>query len=176
MEKRDNGLVLLGRLCRVWGLRGELLFQPENDGALPYHRNFSSLHLEDVDRPYPVDGWRIDGSGRLYIHLCGIDGPEEAKSFSDRLVYVHRDELPETGEGVYYVYRLVDMTANYEDGEEAGRIVSIEPGAGGANDVLVVKTPQGEERLFPFVKTVVVSIDPEAGRVILRRLGEEEVI
>ncbi len=176
MEKRDNGLVLLGRLCRVWGLRGELLFRPENDGALPYHRNFSYIHLEGVDRPVAVDGWRIDGSGRLYIHLCGIETREEAKPFSDSLVYVHRDELPETAEGVYYVCQLVDMTVSYEDGEEAGRIVSIEPGAGGANDILVVKTPQGEERLFPFVKTVVVSIDPEAGRVILRRLGEEEII
>ncbi|MCK4593132.1 16S rRNA processing protein RimM, partial [bacterium] len=173
MEKRDNELVLLGRLCRPWGLRGELLFQPEHDGTLPFHTNFTEVHLEGVEKPVAVDGWRVDGSGRLYLRLHGIETREEAKPFSDRLVYVHRDELPETGEGVYYVYQLVDLTVLYEDGVEVGRILRVEPGAGGANDVLVVKTPRGEERLFPFARAAVVSIDPEAGRVVLRRMGEE---
>jgi 16S rRNA processing protein RimM len=174
LEKNDE-LVLLGRLGRPWGLRGELMFRPENAGALPFHLNFTALFIEGVEEPLEVEGWRVDGSGRLYLHLRGIDAPEGARALSDRPVYVRRADLPETGAGVWYVYRLVGLTARYPDGTPAGRIVDVEPGAGAANDVLVVETPEGGELLVPFVRAVVLSVDPEGGRVVLRRMSEDEV-
>lgn len=173
--EKDDELILLGRLGRAWGLQGELLFRPENDGGLRFHRRFTVVFVEGVVGPQDVEGWREDGSGKLYLQLRGIETPEAAKALSDSPVYVQRAALPETGEGVWYVYQLVGLSVLYEDGAEIGEVVAVEPGAGGADDVVVVRTPRGGERLFPFNMAVVVSLDLKSGRMVLRRMEEEEV-
>ena len=180
MEPEDE-LILLGRLGRPWGLRGELLFHPENSGGLPFHRKISRVRLEGAPEPVTVDSWRTDGSGRLYLRLAGIETPEGAGTFAGRSVYVFPDELPKRGSpgkngaDFWYVFQLVGLAACYPDGAAAGRIVDVEPGAGGANDVLVIETPGGGELLVPFVRAVVLAVDPVDGKVILRRMEEEEV-
>jgi 16S rRNA processing protein RimM len=180
LEPEDE-LILLGRLGRTWGLLGELLFHPENSGGLPFHRKITRVRLEGAPEPVTVDSWRTDGSGRLFLRLAGIETPEGAGTFAGRPVYVSPDELPKPGSpgenvaGVWYVYQLVGLTARYPDGAAAGRIVDVEPGAGGANDVLVIETPGGGELLVPFVRAVVLAVDPGGGKVILRRMEEEEV-
>ncbi|HUT98549.1 MAG TPA: ribosome maturation factor RimM [bacterium] len=178
MEPEDE-LILLGRLGRPWGLRGELAFRPENSGGLPFHEKITRVLLGG--EPFTVESWRTDGSGRLYLRLAGVETPEGAGVFAGRSVYVSPDELPvhgspgENGAGVWYVYRLVGLAARYADGGEAGRIVGVEPGAGGAADVLVIETPGGGELLVPFVRAVVLAVDPDGGRVVIRRMEEEEV-
>jgi 16S rRNA processing protein RimM len=172
----EDEAILLGRLGRPWGLRGELRFLPENTGGLPFHERITRVRLDG--RPFTVDSWRADGSGRLYLHLAGIESPETAAALAGRPVYVSPDELPppgENGAGVWYVYRLVGLAACYDDGGEAGRIAGVEPGAGGAADVLVIETPGGGELLVPFVRAVVLAVDPDGGRVVIRRMEEEEV-
>jgi 16S rRNA processing protein RimM len=175
MGKSYSEPVLLGRLGRAWGLRGEMVFRPESDGGLPFHRQLTTLIVEGVDETLEAEGWRIDGSGRLYVRLAGIDTPEKARVLSGRPVYISPARLPETEEGVWYVYQLVGLNVLYTDGTEVGRVVDVEPGVGGANDVLVVETPDGGECLYPFIERVVVSVDIEGGKVVLLRTGEEEV-
>jgi 16S rRNA processing protein RimM len=172
----EDELILLGRLGRPWGLRGELAFRPENSGGLPFHEKIGRVVVGDES--YTVVSWRADGSGRLFLRLAGVETPEGAGVFAGRSVYVSPDGLPvpgENGAGVWYVYRLVGLTARYADGGEAGRITDVEPGAGGAADVLVIETPEGGELLVPFVRAVVLEVDPDAGRVVIRRMEEEEV-
>jgi len=174
-----NELILLGRMGRPWGLRGELAFRPENAGGLPFHEQITRVRLDGES--HTVDSWRVDGSGRLYLRIAGVETPEDAGAFAGRSVYVSPDELPvcgasgEDGAGVWYVYRLVGLAARYDDGEDAGRIAGVEPGAGGAADVLVIETPGGGELLVPFVRALVLAVDPDGGVVVIRRLEEEEV-
>lgn len=174
----EDELILLGRLGRPWGLRGELAFRPENSGGLPFHRKIARIRLEGAPEPFTVESWRADGSGRLYLRLAGVETPEGAGAFAGRSVFVSPNELPvpgENGDGVWYVYRLVGLAVRYADGSEAGRITDVEPGAGGAADVLVIETPEGGELLVPFVRAVVLAVEPDAGRVVIRRMEEEEV-
>jgi 16S rRNA processing protein RimM len=177
----EDELILLGRLGRPWGLRGELLFHPENTGGLPFHRKIARIRPEGAPEPVAVDSWRTDGAGRLFLRLAGIETPEGAGAFAGRPVYVTPDELPKpasTGEndaGAWYVYQLAGLAVLYPDGAEAGRVLDVEPGAAGANDVLVIETPGGGELRVPFVRAVVLEVNPAGGRVVIRRLEEEEV-
>jgi 16S rRNA processing protein RimM len=76
---------------------------------------------------------------------------------------VPRDSLPEPEPGSYYVFQLVGLEVEEEDGETLGRVVEVEPGP--ANDVLELDSGLA----LPLVDACVVKVDLAAGRILVRR-------
>jgi 16S rRNA processing protein RimM len=70
-------------------------------------------------------------------------------------------ELPPAGEGEFYVFQLVGLTAVEEDGRELGRVQDVVPGV--ANDVLEL---EGGISL-PMVEDCVRAVDLEGGRIVI---------
>ena len=74
---------------------------------------------------------------------------------------VRRDALAATGEGEYYVFQLVGLKVEEEDGDVLGVVQDVTPGV--ANDVLELDSGL----LLPMVEECVLSIDLEAGRILV---------
>ena len=74
---------------------------------------------------------------------------------------VRRDALAATGEGEYYVFQLVGLKVEEEDGDVLGVVQDVTPGV--ANDVLELDSGL----LLPMVDECVLSIDLEAGRILV---------
>jgi 16S rRNA processing protein RimM len=75
---------------------------------------------------------------------------------------VHREDLPEAGDGQYYWSDLIGLKVVHRDGTELG--IVDEMLETGANDVMVVKGEK--ERLIPFVRDeIVINVDLSDGRV-----------
>jgi 16S rRNA processing protein RimM len=76
---------------------------------------------------------------------------------------VPRDSLPEPEAGSYYVFQLVGLAVEEEDGETLGQVVEVAPGV--ANDVLELDTGLA----LPLVDACVQQVDLDAGRIVVRR-------
>jgi 16S rRNA processing protein RimM len=74
---------------------------------------------------------------------------------------VRRDALAATGEGEYYVFQLVGLRVEEEDGDVLGVVQDVTPGV--ANDVLELDSGL----LLPMVEECVLSIDLDAGRILV---------
>lgn len=74
---------------------------------------------------------------------------------------VRRDALAATGEGEYYVFQLVGLRVEEEDGDVLGVVQEVTPGV--ANDVLELDSGL----LLPMVEECVLSIDLDAGRILV---------
>lgn len=166
-------LIEIGKLGRPWGVRGEQLFRPFNEGGLEFYQRFDRVVVDGRSRD--VAGWREDGGGRLYLRLAGVDSPEAAKTYSGGLVSVSATELPQNPAGVYYEYQLIGLTVIDGSGATVGVVEGLQAGAGGANDVLVVRCEDGEEWLVPFVAAYVGEIDLDAGRLTVSDYDAEGV-
>ena len=92
--------------------------------------------------------------------LQGMDTPEAARAFSGLSVWVPRSQLPEPEEGTHYWTDLVGLQVVTVDGQVLGVVEYVF--ATGANDVLAVREPSGEERLLPFNHEVVQNVDTSA--------------
>jgi 16S rRNA processing protein RimM len=74
---------------------------------------------------------------------------------------VRRDALAPTGEDEYYVFQLVGLSVEQEDGAVLGTVVDVAPGV--ANDVLALDSGIA----LPMVEDCVLSVDLEAGRILI---------
>jgi len=100
--------------------------------------------------------------------LVGVETPEDARLATGSQIAVGREELPAAAPGEYYWSDLEGLAAFGRDGELLGRIEEFR--ATPAGTVVVIR---GERQHWvPFVKERIVTVDLDAGRVVLDWAGD----
>lgn len=159
----DSDFVVIGRVRRAHGTRGEVCVEPITD----FPERFNSLREVLIRKPdgearsAGVEGVRWKGKLAL-VKLAGVDDRDEAGKYGGALLGVSRRDVEPAGEDEYYHFDLVGCRVIDEEGAEVGLVKGVLRMP--ASDVLVV-TEGGREMLVPTVKQVVKQVDLE-GRVI----------
>ena len=93
---------------------------------------------------------------------------DQAESLVGCELWIPRSSLPPLDEDTHYWVDLIGLSVFTADGEYLGRISDII--ATGANDVYVVKTPEGypvEEILLPAIASVILEVDQQDQKMIV---------
>ena len=102
----------------------------------------------------------------LIVHFDGFENPEEAIRLRGKVVFVKAEGLPKLPEGEYYHHQLIGLTVVDEKEQTLGVLESILET--GANDVYVIRTPEGKELLLPAIEEVVLVVDLDKHQMIVR--------
>ncbi len=132
-----DDMVLVGRIARPHGLRGEVLVQSETDfpgvrfaeGATLHARRGAAVVTLEIDRSR-------QHAGRPLIGFRGVDSIDEVGALG-RELRIPESALAPLPEGEYYWYQYVGAPVQTESGERVGTVARVEP-TGGAG-VLVVQ-------------------------------------
>ena len=167
--------VVVGRIGRPHGVRGELSVEPRTDeperrfvvgttltteapgGGVPHGPGRpTSLQVEAVR-------WHQD---KLLVRFAEINDRNAAEAARGLvlLVDVPLGEVPEDPEE-FYDHQLVGLRVETTEGQVVGELAAIRHGA--AQDLLVVHRPEGGEALVPFVEALVPTVDVAGGRVVV---------
>jgi 16S rRNA processing protein RimM len=156
----------VGLLRRPHGLRGDLLMEVLTD--FPQRlRPGARLFVGEKHTPMTIASVRTHNDG-LLIRFRGIEDPESAAKWRGSLVFVRADDRPPLPEGEFYHHQVIGLQVVTESGEQLGRLSEIL--ITGANEVYIVKRPDGRELLLPAIEEVILKIDPPAGQVLVRLL------
>jgi 16S rRNA processing protein RimM len=147
--------LVIGRVLRPHGVRGEFVVQVETD--LPERFEWlKEIFLDDrLARPFGVESARFH-HGSVILKLAGIDDREHAMALRGRSLMIPESEGLPLAEGEYYLYQAIGLAVTTDDGVPLGEIAQILET--GANNVFVVKGPRGEI-LLPDTDDVVLEID-----------------
>lgn len=159
-ESHSTIEVVVGRIGRAHGIRGELTVEPRTDEPDRRFAPGAVLRQEGGPGRLTVAGSRWH-SGRLLVRFEEIEDRTTAETCRGivLLADVPADEQPaEAGE--FWDRDLVGLTVLTADGEVGGEVRRVQHGP---QDLLVVRTQSGEERLVPFVEALVPIVDLEAG-------------
>jgi 16S rRNA processing protein RimM len=152
--------VILGRVVGLFGVRGWIKvysYTEPREAVLDYREWL--LCRDGTWQPVELAEGKRHGKA-VIARLAGIADRDAAAELLGSDIGVHRDALPDPGEGQYYWADLEGLTVVHKDGTELGKVAGLM--ATGANDVLVVDGPV--ERLIPFVPgTVILDVDLDAG-------------
>jgi len=106
----------------------------------------------------------------VIAQLQGCDDRNTAETYHGIEIAIAKSQLPELGDGEFYWRDLVGLDVINRSDIKLGRVTKLMET--GANDVLVVKSPEGAELLIPYVpnhsvievdlKTGVISVDWES--------------
>ena len=102
----------------------------------------------------------------LVVRLDAVADRNTAESLRGSHLAVPREDIDSPPQGSYYHYQIIDMDVLAENGSSLGQVVQIL--RTGSNDVYVVRDGQGKETLVPALADVLLEVDPERGRMVVR--------
>jgi 16S rRNA processing protein RimM len=157
--------VVVGRIGRPHGVRGEVTVEVRTDDPDLRFVPGASFRTDPAARgPLTVTGvhWH---SGTLLLRLEGPSGPidsrEAAETVRNTELLVDVADLPPIEDpDSFYDHQLVGLTARLTDDTVLGEVTAVRHEA---QDLLVVRRPEGGDVLIPFVAAIVPAVDLAAG-------------
>lgn len=165
-DSAEPRFLAVGRVTKPHGVHGEvrvelLTDRPERFGWL------EAIYVGERDpRRVGVVSARQHGAFVL-LKLDGYSTRTEAELLRNELLQVPEDEAIPLEEGEYFLHQLLGLAVVTEDGRDLGRLTSVLET--GANNVFVIQGLQGEV-LVPDIPDVVMAVDIDGGRIIIRPL------
>ncbi|AEG60065.1 ribosome maturation factor RimM [Desulforamulus ruminis] len=154
--------ITVGEIVNTQGIRGEVRVLPTTD----YPERFQSttkilVLLRDQRLEYTIEKvW--PHKQFIIVKFAEIPDLNAAEKMKGALLQITRKELVALPKDNYYIFDLVGLKV-YEEGRELGELVQVLKT--GANDVYVIKPPEGKDLLLPALKSVVKEIDLERGKM-----------
>lgn len=178
-----SDMVVMGRIVAPYGVLGWVKVVPATeqfDGLLAYKTWW--IGKGDSWKEHKVTKAKVHNDV-LLVKLAGIDDRDLAFASKGKQVSVPKEALPEAGEGEYYWSDLIGLTVTNQQAVIFGEIIDVFET--GANDVIVVrpekstvasgielekpvtgsadkkikKNKHEDERLIPFIDSVIVDVD-----------------
>jgi len=166
VKGRPSKWVECGVFGRPWGIKGQFVVFWES-GACPVEVGRGEVWTREPGGghvPHLVLASRFH-NGRSVVSLEGVTNPNEAKLFTNKKIYLPEDVLPKLAKNEYYCYQILGLDVETTSGKKIGKVVKIF--STGSNDVYEVKPPKGETILIPAIKSVVIEVDIEKGKLVI---------
>jgi 16S rRNA processing protein RimM len=158
----SSDLLLVGRVARPHGIRGQVIVNPETDFMEDRFRTGQVLLLGPAERTreYEIRDVRFH-QGRPILALAGVETIEDAVALAGSDLWLPESQLAPLPEGTFYRHDLIGCEVHDAKGTRLGSVTGVE----GTLDrsYLVVD----EHLMIPLVGDIVTSVDIVARRVTI---------
>ena len=160
-----DSMVLVGRIARPHGLRGEVIVSPETDFVEERFTSGATMwtRSDRGDEALTITSARVQ-NGRPVVGFAGFASIEDVERLAGLELRVPEESLQSLGEGAYYQHQLVGCGVETVSGTQVGLVVRVDGGTGGS--LLAVAGARGEV-LIPFAQHICVEIDVTARRIMV---------
>ena len=157
--------ICLGKITGAHGLKGDVK---------------ALVAVDDVETLEAVGTLEIDTASYqiltarfqkncLILNLAEVQTREEAEKLAGKDIWISAGRLPKLAAGEYYWFEILGLEVFRADtGGYLGKVKAIMPTS--AHDVYVVQDKEAEY-FIPAVAEVILSINPEAGRLLIAPEG-----
>ena len=161
----DESTVAVGRITRAHGVQGELAVLvisevPDRfaDGETVWLEDGRTLTVES-SRPH---------KDRLLVRFREVQSREQAEALQRALLVVPESLSPQLPEGSWWDHRIVGCTIETDTGRALGTVHDVIHTA--ANDVWSAVDDEGTETLIPVLRDVILDVDMDAKRIVVREI------
>ena len=164
--------LLLGEIVRPQGIRGEVKVKHYTDDPERFY-DLENVFLKRGDsyEPAVVTKARVQGDD-VYLAIEGVEDRNEAEKLRGVQLWVDRENAVELGEDEVFIADILGAKAYDTKGNEIGVLKDVL--TPGGVDVFVFKTKKGT-LMMPALKTVILEMDADEGKIILDENRLEEV-
>jgi len=150
----------VGQVGAAFGLDGAVKVLPLTDFSDRFDRG-ALLLLDGAERRVE---WSRQAGGGLVVKFAGIDNRTVAELYRGRYLELGEEAGRPAGEDRFYHHQLIGLEVVTASGRGLGRIEEVleKP----ANDVWVSRDG-ADEHLIPATKDAVVTVDLDAGRIVV---------
>ena len=150
-------MILVGRIARPHGIRGQVVVNPETDFVEERYTAGATLWTRSSrgEEQLTIASARVQ-NGRPVIGFEGCATVEDAERLAGLELRVPEETLTPLDAGTYYHHQLVGCEVATADGRRVGDVARVDGGSAGS--LLVVNGARGEI-LIPLAADICVDID-----------------
>ena len=158
----------VGVISSSHGVRGEVKVYPTTDDI----ERFDLLSSVMVDTNKGIETLNIESvryaKGMVLIKFKEFSSIDDMMPYKGCDLLVSREDALPLREGEYYISDLIGLDAIEDTGRELGSLTDVLQT--GANDVYIIKSPEGKEYLIPAIKDCIKSISLEENRIVIHMI------
>lgn len=154
----------VGKIVNTHGLKGEVKVMPSTSDVNNFKR-YGTVFIDGVERA--IEGVKFQ-KDRVILKIEGINSIDDAEKYKNKLIEVPREREPELPEDTFYVTDLIGIHVFDTEGKDLGPIYDVIETKN--NDVYWIREPK--ELLIPVLKAIVLDIDLENEKIVIRPVGE----
>jgi len=125
MTDRAPAFVIVGRVRKSHGVRGELVVEPISDEPDAIFASGRRFFVGDAEGRPDTRGTTVQVVGARPVTFAGIDDRNAADLWRDRYLLLPEDELPALAEDEIYLHDVPGMQVELPDGTVVGRVTTV---------------------------------------------------
>lgn len=154
----------IGEITKPHGVKGEVKVFPQTDDI----NRFLKLKRVFIDGKEVKVIYVTVGADRAIMKLEGAESVDDAEKLRGKRLEVPREEAVKLEKDAYFIEDLKECQVVDTEGKALGKVYDVI--YTGSNDVYWIQQPK--ELLIPALKTIVESVDVEAGLITIRPVRE----
>ncbi|OZU90342.1 ribosome maturation factor RimM [Virgibacillus indicus] len=156
----------VGKIVNTHGILGEVKVKRISDFEERFYSGEKVYVVRDKYEPLEllIKKHRMH-KGFDLIQFEGYENINDVEIFKGLNLKIKQAQLTDLEDNEFYYHEIIGCEVCTGSGERLGSIKEIL--APGANDVWVVKQPDGKELLIPYIEDVVKEIDVQAKKVVI---------
>jgi 16S rRNA processing protein RimM len=153
----------VGVISSTHGVHGEVKVYPTTDDISRFKKLKSCiLDTGRTQMTLNIEGVKFF-KGMVILKFKEFHTPEEALAYKGKDLLVTRDQAVKLKPNENFICDLIGLRVVTDEGEDFGELTDVIQT--GANDVYVVKRPDGKEVLLPVIKQCILDVDLEQQQV-----------
>ena len=165
-QPKETLRLVVGRIGKAHGIKGEATVEVRTDDPELRFAPGAVLLTDPPERgPLTVRSGRVQG-GRLVLSFEGVPDRNAIEQLRNTMLVAEVDpqELPDDPDE-YYDHQLEGLKVRSVDGVELGVVDQMVHGP--AQDLFVIRRPDGGELLLPFIAEFVPEVDLDSGVILV---------
>jgi 16S rRNA processing protein RimM len=156
-------MILVGRIARPHGIRGQVAVNPETDFVADRFTEGATFWTRSSrgEEPLTIASARVQ-NGRPVVGFAGFSTIADVERLAGLELRIPEETLRPLEAGTYYHHQLVGCVVETGIGERIGEVARVEGGSAGS--LLVVNGARGEI-LVPLATEICVAIDVGSRRI-----------
>ena len=175
-DERENHMdrIKVGKIVSAVGIRGEVRVYPYTDYPERFEELDSVFAGEDRLEPEKIRYHK----NTVIIKFRGVNDRNAAEALRDRFLEIDKKDLRELGEDEYYIFDLIGLEAQDQNGKRIGRVSDVIQNS--AQDLYEIEHIDGKKYFVPAVKEFVTDIDINRGIMKIKPIeglfGDQEEV
>lgn len=152
----------VGVIINTHGVNGELKVYPLTDDMKRF-KKLKNVYIDGLEKKVV---WCKLQTDKAILKIEGIDTMNDAYKYKNKYIDVKREDAVKLPEGRYFIADLLNCEVFDENNLYLGKIYDVIKT--GSNDVYWIKGENNSEVLVPALKNIVVKIDVENSKIIIK--------
>ena len=154
-----------GKIVGTHGIRGEMRVEVWCDSP-EFFCQLNTVYLNEGKTPIKVKS--RPHKNIALVKAQGVESIDDAEKLRGKILYMNRNDVS-LDDGEYFIQDLMGLEVyDVDSGVLYGKITDVFPT--GANDVYQITDDNKKDYLIPVIDDVVISIEPENGKVLIKPL------